>query len=79
MPSQFEKSIKKVKDIFKRIDDAALSNALAKVFIISIFIQIVFGRLTFLRENVNLPKKFDKNLFSTPPKTQIPVTKVFIF
>ena len=50
-----------------------------KVFIISIFIQIVFGRLTFLRENVNLPKKFDKNLFSTPPKTQIPVTKVFIF
>ena len=52
---------------------------LCKVFIISIFIQIVFGRLTFLRENVNLPKKFDKNLFSTPPKTQIPVTKVFIF
>ena len=51
---------------------------LSKVFIISIFTQICFGRLTFLRENVNLPKKFDKNLFLNPPKTQIPVTKVFI-
>ena len=49
-----------------------------KVFIISIFTQICFGRLTFLRENVNLPKKFDKNLFLNLPKTQIPVTKVFV-
>ena len=53
-------------------------NPYVKVFIISIFTQICFGRLTFLRENVNLPKKFDKNLFLNPPKTQIPVTKVFI-
>ena len=50
-----------------------------KVFIISIFTQIVFGRLTFLRENVNLPKKFWQISILIPPKTQIPVTKVFIF
>ena len=51
----------------------------SKVFIISIFTQIVFGRLTFLRENVNLPKKFWQISILIPPKTQIPVTKVFIF